>query len=660
MCNICGMQNETPREYYCNTDEFGRRRDVMERPELSKGSVEFIVPDAYTVRPPQEPIYVFVIDVSIFSVQCGLLPAAINALKECLYKVPEPERARVGIITFDRHVHYYNMDAQFDTPRLLICPDINDPYAPVPPNNWLTPLEQGRDKIDAVCDLILSTYSKTEVAEVATGSALFSACEALAESGGRVMLLHTSLARIGVGKITREEVKRNYGTENERAMYTADEKDAFYTKLADTCSKRQITVDMFLCGQLFADVATVGQVCSKTGGSVHFSPYFGKNPVEDGQQLQREMERVVNRTIGFEAVLKVRCSTGLRVKDHFGHFMNRTGMDVEIAGVDSDKAIVVVLEHDDDLDEANDVFIQAALLYTTIQGQRCVRVHNLALQVAPLLTNVFRYTDLEANCAVYLRQASQWMKEKNSVKTREQLIDNCANVLFNYRKYCATASSSGQLILPESLKLLPLYTLATLKSPGVRANLTGARGDNIDVRADERATMLMMFESLPVESAVYAVYPRLYALHNMPKECGTVGSHGEVVLPEQMPPTAERLTEDGVFLLVTAVSMYLYIAHKTPSALLVELFGSETVDSSEAPVRLVDSDSGSDLVRRIETIMDYLRERSPVKQPLQVITPKDWRCDRFTNGLIEDRTKNDMSYVEFLCQVHKKIQTRFQ
>jgi hypothetical protein len=42
---------------------------------------------------------------------------------------------------------------------------------------------------------------------------------------------------------------------------------------------------------------------------------------------------------------------------------------------------------------------------------------------------------------------------------REQVTTLCINALFSYRKFCATVSSSGQLILPEALKLLPLYTL---------------------------------------------------------------------------------------------------------------------------------------------------------------------------------------------------------
>lgn len=42
---------------------------------------------------------------------------------------------------------------------------------------------------------------------------------------------------------------------------------------------------------------------------------------------------------------------------------------------------------------------------------------------------------------------------------KEQAINSCIRVLHSYRQFCATVTSSGQLILPEALKLLPLYTL---------------------------------------------------------------------------------------------------------------------------------------------------------------------------------------------------------
>ncbi len=45
------------------------------------------------------------------------------------------------------------------------------------------------------------------------------------------------------------------------------------------------------------------------------------------------------------------------------------------------------------------------------------------------------------------------------VQVRDRIVGQCVTILYTYRKFCATASSSGQLILPEALKLLPLYTM---------------------------------------------------------------------------------------------------------------------------------------------------------------------------------------------------------
>ena len=43
------------------------------RPELCRSSVEFIAPGDYMVRPPQPPVYFFVIDVSAASAQSGTI-----------------------------------------------------------------------------------------------------------------------------------------------------------------------------------------------------------------------------------------------------------------------------------------------------------------------------------------------------------------------------------------------------------------------------------------------------------------------------------------------------------------------------------------------------------------------------------------------------------
>lgn len=51
---------------------------------------------------------------------------------------------------------------------------------------------------------------------------------------------------------------------------------------------------------------------------------------------------------------------------------------------------------------------------------------------------------------------------------KELAYKNAVDVLYTYRSKCASASASGQLILPESLKLLPLYALALTKTGAFR------------------------------------------------------------------------------------------------------------------------------------------------------------------------------------------------
>lgn len=47
--SIAGFIDETPRDYHCNLGPDGRRRDADERPELCRGTVEFVASKEYMV-----------------------------------------------------------------------------------------------------------------------------------------------------------------------------------------------------------------------------------------------------------------------------------------------------------------------------------------------------------------------------------------------------------------------------------------------------------------------------------------------------------------------------------------------------------------------------------------------------------------------------------
>ncbi|OQR96617.1 transporter Sec24 [Thraustotheca clavata] len=667
VCNICTLHNETPREYYCSVDQMGRRRDVMERAELARGSVEFVVPQGYAVRPPQEPIVVFVLDVSLFSFQSGLVQGVLNAIQEVVPRLALNPRAKFGLVTFDTAVHYYRMDKESSI-SMCVCPDVDDPAAPLPFDSWCLPLNAPNcmDKITELSELITTLFSETNKNQAVSGSALTSVIDTLSTSGGRICVFHAGPPRVGVGKITKEEPASHYGTTKEVELYTRSPKlNPHYEELARKCALHYVTVDVISAANPFSDLADVARVCELTGGRAYYLPQFEKDKSEHIDYLGRLLSQQLTKNVGFEAVLKIRVSAGLRVDTLYGAFATTSEDEMNFSSIDANHAIGVSFAYDDRLD--GEVYIQAALLYTRLDGARVVRVHNLALPVANLVTNVFRNADLDATCAIWQRMSAKVITDRsimgraNGQAVKERLVDDCVNVLFNYRKHCASNSSSGQLILPESLKLLPLYTLASLKSRGLRTNIMGnpPRGF-IDVRADERVCLLAHFNSLPVEAAVSAVYPKMYPLHDMPEDCGTLDDKGNMVLPAPLPPTAEKLEEYGIFLLHSATFMYMFVGAKVSSHILLELFGMEHVDTAEQPVNLVDeaSDAGP-LREQVRAIVRHLQSQIPVMQPLEIMTKTDWRSVRFMSALVEDRTKNEVSYVEFLCQVHKKIQYKF-
>ena len=81
--------------------------------------------------------------------------------------------------------------------------------------------------------------------------------------------------------------------------------------------------------------------------------------------------------------------------DFLGNFYMSNTTDVELASLDCDKSVSIEVKHDDKLTESDGACLQAAVLYTSVSGQRRLRVLNLAFNVCNQLSDVFRNCELD-------------------------------------------------------------------------------------------------------------------------------------------------------------------------------------------------------------------------------------------------------------------------
>ena len=130
ICNMCTFPNDVPPEYFAPLDPSGTRVDRLQRPELMMGTVEFLVPREYWNQEPVGLNQLFVIDVSQESVRRGFLGAVCKGILEALYGSGEeqetaegetatrkvPQGSKVGIVTFDKEVQFYNLRVSFFLP----------------------------------------------------------------------------------------------------------------------------------------------------------------------------------------------------------------------------------------------------------------------------------------------------------------------------------------------------------------------------------------------------------------------------------------------------------------------------------------------------------------------------------------------------------------
>ncbi|NWS13272.1 SC24C protein, partial [Pachyramphus minor] len=643
-CCFCSCVTEVPPHYFQHLDHTGKRVDFYDRPELSLGSYEFLATVDYCKNNkfPSPPAFIFMIDVSYNAVKSGLVRLICEELKSLLDYLPregnmEESAIRVGFVTYNKVLHFYNVKSSLAQPQMMVVSDVADMFVPLL-DGFLVNVNESRTVITSLLDQIPEMFADTRETETVFAPVIQAGLEALkaAECAGKLFIFHTSLPIAEApGKLKNRDDRKLLNTDKEKTLFQPQ--TSFYNNLAKDCVAQGCCVDLFLFPNQYLDVATLGVVPYQTGGSIYKYAYFQLET--DRDRFLNDLRRDVQKEVGFDAVMRVRTSTGIRATDFFGAFYMSNTTDVEMAGLDCDKTITVEFKHDDKLSEDSGALLQCALLYTSCAGQRRLRIHNLSLNCCTQLADLYRNCETDTLINYLAKYAYRGVLSSPVKTVRDALINQCAQILACYRKNCASPSSAGQLILPECMKLLPVYLNCVLKSDVLQPGP--------EVTTDDRAYIRQLVTSMDVAETNVFFYPRL-----LPLTKADVDSDS---LPAAIRNSEERLSKGDIYLLENGLNIFVWVGVSVQQGLIQNLFGVSSfgqISNTLSALPVLENPFS----KKVRSIVDMLQGQRSRYMKLIIVKQEDKLEMLFKHFLVEDKSlSGGASYVDFLCHMHKEI-----
>nr|KAJ0192677.1 hypothetical protein LSAT_V11C800426250 [Lactuca sativa] len=608
-CNICALLNDVQNDYFAHLDATGKRVDLDQHPELTKGCVEFVAPAEYMVRPPMPPLYFFLIDVSIYSVKSGMLESSLTQ------------------------------------PQMMVVSDLDDIFIPLP-DDLLVNLSESRTVVDAFLDSLPSMFQDNVNVESAFGPALKAAFMVMSQLGGKLLIFQSSLPSLGVGRLRlRGDDIRAYGTDREHALRIPE--DPFYKQMAADFTKYQVAVNVYAFSDKYTDIASLGTLAKYTGGQVYYYPSFHSAIHKD--KLRHELARDLTRETAWEAVMRIRCGKGVRFTSYHGNFMLRSTDLLALPAVDCDKAYAMQFALEETLLTTQIVYFQVALLHTSSSGERRIRVHTAAASVVADLGEMYRQADTGAIVSLLGRLAIEKSLSYKLEEARNAIQLRIVKALKEYRNLYAVQHRVGtRMIYPESLKYLPLYGLALCKS-------TALRGGYADSQLDERCAAGFTMMALPVKKMLKLLYPSLLRVDDFLVKGSGHGDEFEKVC-RRLPLAAESLDSRGIYIYDDGFRLVVWFGQMLSPDISRNLVG-EDFATDFSKVSLGERDN--EMSRKLMGILKKLRGADASYYPLcHVVRQGEQPREAFflLSNLVEDAVGGMNGYVDWILQIHRSVQ----
>lgn len=650
-CNLCQYLSTVEDNYFSPLRSDGRREDTEQRLELLYGTNSYELtgndPSYINASCGRPMRFVFLIETSKASLET-VFTSIMAVLQTALQSLPDAAKdLECGFVTYSNYIQYWLLG---DTPRMVKVFDTAQPFIPVAPKNFFKPIKEVIDQFPMLQEQMLKYASDAVTRNNCMISAIESASQIIGCTG-KILAFTTSRPTVGNGAINRKDTEIANNPQAQGNLYI--------NSLAKKLSKSCIAVDLFVLANAFSDIVTIGELSRFTGGSISFYPKYTN---EQQLELQQKIMASFDLKCGFDVEIRLRTSAGVDLKEYLGNMMKCEDMmdTVRIGYMNSEQSIIGTFEYNSDLEEFVGFFIQAVILYTDAYGKKQLKVFNSFHSVAKELTEVFKRADLDVILSTLIRSTIKGGNFRNNESLHKELIDKAATILAGYRKYCSSHAKSSILLLPDSLKLLPVFILGALKTP---AFMPMARIQScIPSYLYPGAPSDYMFSSI-YETTSASINRLMQQYYNTTYD---VTGHitGEVT-EENMKEDSLRVrlseqnfSDQKVYFMSTGRNTYkLLVGKQVSESVLTQLFG-----------QVVDLQSGEDLTNMLYT--NILSNANSVFTqfvywytsmhliPMVTIEVVPFTVSELAPYMVEDKTVKGLAYFDLLVYCHKLIQNK--
>ena len=639
ICNFWGCYNNVDNYYYSPLTN-RVRNDIEERKELQYGSVDFLASADYMNRPPMAPTFLFVFDVSKNAIDSGYLSIITNSILKAIESnaIPGGDRTCIGFLTYDDKVHYYNLKSTLKQPQMIVNTDEDPDFLPMP-EDLMVNLADSKDLVIELLKQLPVMFSDSSEYETNIDNAVKSIAILTKVTGAKVFLFDASPLST---KYPHFQVTQKPGVKDRPELIKAS--SPLFKNYSVELSHYYVSIDHFVIAShnTFKNTATLSDLARYTNGRFYYYPKF--NTYLHSNKLDTEFYIALTTKSAWEAVGRIRVSGGYRQISTLGNYLvkARTSDLLSLPVCDEHRVVYYELEKADTSgdvkvkrkrempsDAETHIFVQTALLYTSSEGERRIRVHNLAMPLTDIPTDPFENCDTNAIWTLAFKKGidNVEMLNPNFLSTRSYIEMLFSNMISSVQRMYRNN-------LPDNIDYIIGYWMGILKNEVFSPSQSLQSNSYIDYLNYVR----YQWRHMNCEELMSIIWPQLFQVND------------EMLSSQNLPPLINLnrtwLESTGVYVIFNTFNVYLWVGNSVDSFFLNLLFNVESlkdltnIELSEDDIFFGETQEAKGWIQELYAIIQSLRISQLIYPDFKVLFEVDHKTEITLKDLmLEDATK---------------------